>query len=291
VEPRRRRRPGGAVRPQPLRRQAGLVLTQVSLPTLNWIGFPELTPTWPLEDVLEGASRAGFRAVGLDDLTVGARSPDEVASLLRAHGLACTDVGVLRVGESDIRVQAEWLAALASATGASTCIAALYTRTTDDALDDLRTGTAILADAGVRTALEFAAYGGLRTLADAIDICGTVGWEQCGLLIDTWHFFRGGAPWELLRSLDRDQIVLVHINDAAEPKGNDVVYESRFRRTPLGAGTFPLAAFADALDRIGYEGVVSIEVLSAALRRKPPAEGARVLLESLDALRSVRHVV
>ena len=241
--------------------------------------------------MLEGAARAGFHAVGLDDLTVGPRSAGEAASLLRAHGLACTDVGVLRVGESDVHAQAERLAALADATGASTCIAALYTPTPDDALDDLRTGAAILADAGVRTALEFAAYGGLRTLAEAIGLCATVGWDRCGLLVDTWHFFRGGAPWELLRSLDRDRIALVHVNDAAEPEGDDIVYESRFRRRPLGAGTFPLAEFADVLDQIGYEGVVSVEVLSAALRRKPPAEGARALLDSLHGFWSVRQVV
>ena len=75
-----------------------------------------------------------------------------------------------------------------------------------------------------------------------------------------------------------------------QPIGDDLVHESRFRRTPPGAGTFALGEFAEALDAIGYDGVVSIEVLSAALRRRPPAEGARELLDSLEALRSVRHV-
>jgi sugar phosphate isomerase/epimerase len=241
--------------------------------------------------VLEGAARAGFTAVGLDDLTTRGRDPNEVGALLRAHGLACTDVGVLRVGEGEVPAQAERLAALASATGAGTCIAALYTPTPDEAIADLRTGVAILAEAGVRTALEFAAYGCLRTMAGAVEICAEIGWERCGLLVDTWHFFRGGAPWPLLRSLEPGQIALVHVNDAPEPIGDDLVHESRFRRTPPGAGTFGLGEFAGALDAVGYDGVVSVEVLSGDLRRRPPAEGAPELYDSLHAFGSVRQFV
>ena len=239
-----------------------------------------MVPAWPLDDVLVAAAAAGFRDVGLDDLTVAGADPEQVAALLRSHGLACTDVGVLRVGVGDVRAQAEALAALASATGAGLCIAALYTPTPDEALADLRTAADVLDEAGLRIALEFAPYGGLRTLSDAIDVCAAVGWERCGLLVDTWHFFRSGEPWQLLRSLDADQIALVHVNDAPAME-RELVFESRFRRLPPGSGTFPLAEFADALAAVGYDGVVSIEVLSSALQRRPPADGARELLESL----------
>jgi sugar phosphate isomerase/epimerase len=239
-----------------------------------------MTPAWPLEDVLAGAADAGFRDVGVDDLSVAGADPAEVASLLRSHGLACTDVGVLRVGAAGIRAQAEALAGLASATGAGICIAALHTATPAEALADLRTAAAVLGDADIRIALEFAPYGGLRTLADAIDVCAAVGWDRCGVLVDTWHFFRSDEPQTLLRSLDSRQIALVHVNDAPAPE-RDLVYESRFRRLPPGAGTFALTGFAGTLAATGYDGVLSIEVLSSALRRRPPAEGARELLDSL----------
>ena len=269
-------------------------MTPVSLPTLNWIDFPGLTPVWPLDDVLAGAARAGCRSVGVDDLTVAGRAPDDVAALLRSHDLTCTDVGVLRVGEGDVRAAAEALAALASATGAGVCIAALSTATPDEAIPELRTGAAVLAEAGVRVALEFVPYGSVPTLAAAIAVCDAVGWERCGLLVDTWHFFNSGEPWSLLRSLDGDQIALVHVNDALLPTGDDLVLESRFRRAALGAGTFKLAEFAAALEELHYDGVVSIEVLSADLRRRPPAAGARELLNSIHAVwpqRAVRSVV
>ena len=105
-----------------------------------------MSPAWPLEDVLAGAAAAGFHDVGVDDLTTAGRDPDDVAALLRYHGLACTDVGVLRVGVDEIRTQSETLAALAVTTGAGVCIAALYTPTPDAALPDLRTGAAVLAE-------------------------------------------------------------------------------------------------------------------------------------------------
>jgi sugar phosphate isomerase/epimerase len=180
-----------------------------------------------------------------------------------------------------VRTSATKLAALASAAGAGICIAALYTATPDEAIPDLRAGAAVLEGSGVRLALEFVPYGSLPTLSDAIAVCAAVGWERCGLLVDTWHFFRSGEPWELLRSLDPRQIALVHVNDALPASSDDLVRESRFRRAPLGAGTFRLAEFAGVLDELRYEGVVSIEVLSSELRSRPPAEGAEELLDSL----------
>ena len=133
-------------------------------------------------------------------------------------------------------------------------------------------------------------YGGVRSLSEGIDVCSAVGWDRCGLLVDTWHFFRGGERWPLLRSLAASQIVLVHLNDAPEPVG-DLVYDSRFLRTPPGEGTFPLAGFLELLDEIGYDGVVSLEVLSAELRSRPPAEGARDLFHAARAaLGPPRHV-
>jgi len=234
--------------------------------------------------VLAGAAEAGFDAVGLDDMTLGGRDADEVAALLQENELRCTDVAVLRPDDG-VRAQAESLATLATATGAGLCIAALATRS-DASIDNLRTGAAILAEAGVRTALEFVPYGGVRTLSEGIDVCAEIGWDRCGLLLDTWHFFRAGEDWELLRSLTPEQIALVHVNDAPPPVG-DLAYESRFRRTRPGDGTFPLADFLDALEELGYEGVVSLEVLSASLRARPPAEGARELHDSVLSIRRV----
>jgi sugar phosphate isomerase/epimerase len=298
VEPRRRRRPGGRLHEHLPGHQAGLVLTELdrfSLPTFDWLRYPEgddlarlePVPVWPLADVLDGAASAGFTNVGLDLYTVGAHVAqgglvDDLGAAFRARGLACSDVGVLPIGAADVHGAAGALAQVASAVGAPLCIAAFFAPVArDEAIRQLRTAAGILAGAEARLALEFASYGALTRLADAVALCDAVGWERCGLLVDTWHFFRTEAPWPLLRSLDGDRVALVHVNDGAAAAGGDPVHDGRSRRLPVGAGTFPLAEFAAALAEIGYRGILSAEVLSDDVRLRPPATGARLLMTAL----------
>jgi 4-hydroxyphenylpyruvate dioxygenase len=108
-----------------------------------------------------------------------------------------------------------------------------------------------------------------------------IGWDRCGVLLDTWHFVRSGAPWTLLRSLDPNQIAIIHADDAPAVISDDLVYESRHRRLPIGAGTFAIAEFVAAIGTLGYDGVISAEVLSTTLREQDPAEGAQTLMNAL----------
>jgi 4-hydroxyphenylpyruvate dioxygenase len=233
--------------------------------------------------VLDAAASAGFTRVGLD--VFSARGHRDLRAALDGRGLACSDAGVLLVGEADVRDSAEELARLVEEVGAPVCIAALPVPLPRDvAARQVSAAADVLARAGARAALEFAAYGGLTRLRDAVELCEAVGWEGCGLLIDAWHFFRTDEPWELLRSLDGDKIALVHVDDGAAESHMDPVIDGRFRRLPPGAGDFALADLATSLDEIGYGGSLSVEVLSDDVRERPPAEGAHLLAA---ALRSV----
>jgi sugar phosphate isomerase/epimerase len=234
--------------------------------------------------VLAASASAGFAFVGVDDVSVRGRSDAEVAASLRAHALNCTDVGVLRLGADDPRAAACRLASLARATGASTCIAAVMAGDRAATRRDLLVAADVLGPAGVRIALEHAAYGALRTLREAVDLCDAVGSERCGVLVDAWHVLRGEGEWDLLRALDAEQIALVHLSDAPTPIGGDVAHESRFRRLPPGRGELDLPRFIGALHEVGYEGVVSLEVLSADLRSRDPTSAARELHVSFAAL-------
>jgi sugar phosphate isomerase/epimerase len=198
-------------------------------------------------------------------------------------------VGVLVVDRPNAKADAAFLAEFAAATGARLCIAAFDSRPTPASLAALETCGALLTEAGARVALEFVAYTGVPTLGEAVEICGAVGWERCGVLLDSWHFFRGGAPWRVLRSLAGDRLALVHVNDGALAVA-DAVFESRNRRLPAGRGAFPLATLASALAELGYSGVVSAEVLSEELRRLPLDTAARELMASLQSFaRSARN--
>lgn len=250
-----------------------------SLPTINWVRLPggsdpgELPrPTRSVPDILRAAALAGFGGVGVDTVTaagfVNGRE-GELADQFRAAGIRCTEVGVLSVGRGDGRDAAAVLARLAAATGAACCVTVLDAAPTAAVVTDLRTCAAILAEAGVRLAVEFLPYGPLPTLADAVEVCEAVGWQRCGLLVDSWHFFRGGAPWDVLHRLRGDQIAMVQINDAPPPRGDDLRFESRFRRVLPGLGEFDLRRWREVLIAGGYDGVVSAEVLSSELIALP----------------------
>lgn len=242
---------------------------------------------WPLERVVDAVASAGSPGIGLDSYTIahgvdaGGRVED-IAAMLRSRELVCTDVAPLLIAEDGSRAAAEELAQVAQVTGAGICIAAVYSPTPRaDVIRSLRLCADIFEETGARLALEFTSYGGLTSLSEAIDLCDAVGWERCGVLVDSLHFFRAGASWPGLRALDGDQIALVHLSDASPPAGDDRMFESRFKRLPPGAGSLPLEEFRDAIVATGYRGVVSAEVLSTDLRALPPEEGARELRDAV----------
>lgn len=261
----------------------------LSLPTLNWVRFPAgdgsvPVGTRPLARLCEAARDGGFGAIGVDAFTLARPDspPDRVGELLAEHGLVCTDVGVLAVGTVDCRDSAARLAAVARETGARRCLTVVDAPASPAVLRDLKDCAEILAEAGASLALEFLHYGQVTSLAQVVDLCAEVGWDRCGILLDTWHFFTTGAPWDELSALEGWHVALVHANDAVVPAGADLQYESRFRRLPPGRGDFDLPRFFSALDGIGYDGVVSAEVLSVELLSRDPTEVASLVRTSLD---------
>ena len=267
--------------------ERALPVGRYSVPTLDWVRMPAAgrkvePPVYGLDEILDGVAAAGFQAVGLDDLTVGGLDPADVASALRRRGLLCSEVGILRAGQPrETSAAAHDLTWLAQATGASCCIAIVADPPPADALAALETAAAVLAAGGVRMALEFAAYGSVATLPEAIALCAALGWERCGLLLDSWHVLQGDDPWPALESLDGSQIALVHLNDAPHLRVLDPVHDSRFRREPPGAGTLDLERFLDVLSAIGYRGEISLEILSSRIAATPPAAAARDLMTAL----------
>jgi len=134
-------------------------------------------PAWPLYEVLDGTAAAGFGGVGLDAYTLRGHveaggSLVELGAGVTARGLECTDVGVIPIGAPGVRTVAETLAELASVTGAPTCIAAFSGPVgQQQAIAELSECADVLRGAGARLALEFASYGGLTRLADAVALC------------------------------------------------------------------------------------------------------------------------
>jgi sugar phosphate isomerase/epimerase len=217
--------------------------------------------------------------VGIETMTLDQQQIDvgSLAHELQERALGCTDVGVLSVSSADRRDEAHRLGRIAAQLGAKICVTVLTEALDEQVLYRLQECTEVLARYGVRLALEFLPYGPLSTVSETIKICERVGWEHCGVLLDTWHVFHTPPAWELLQTLEAEHIALLQVNDAPAPISDALVFESRFRRLPPGQGRFDYSQVASVLRTIRYDGVVSPEILSTAFRSTDPERAARHL--------------
>lgn len=234
-----------------------------------------------LDTYLGAIVDAGFRSVSLGlDQCVG--DPAAAARLLSVHGLRCPDVLALRVSrhEEEVLAQTEAMAAAAEAVGAEYVLSLIWARLGEETIDRFgRCADRVLAS-GARLALEMPPIGELNSIGAARRVVEAVGTERAALMVDTFHFCRGTSTWDELQSLPLESLGYVQFDDALAPEGDDVMNDTMNRRTMPGDGEFPLERFVSTLASRGWSGLVSIEVLSADLRRLDVAEFARQAYET-----------
>jgi 2-keto-myo-inositol isomerase len=132
----------------------------------------------------------------------------------------------------------------------------------------------IAAHYGVALAFEFLGQAdcSVQTLALADEIVKEVAQPNVGLVIDSFHFYAGGSTIASIEALDAKRLFIFHINDAEDlPR---VELEDRHRLLP-GLGILPLAEIIEALRRINYTGVVSVEIFRPEYWQRDPTELAR----------------
>ena len=130
------------------------------------------------------------------------------------------------------------------------------------------------AEHGTRVAFEFLPWTAIPDLRTAWDIVRRAARPNGGVLVDAWHYFRGRPEPDLLRSIPREHLVAVQLDDAdAQPVG-PLFEDTMFRRRLPGEGTFDLAGLIDALDEAGADMPYSVEIMSTAEQRRPVREAA-----------------
>jgi sugar phosphate isomerase/epimerase len=228
----------------------------------------------PLERVLAAAAAAGFRGVALDWFTLRAAeragvSTDDVAGQARDLGLVLTDLSALGLGadaSTDERVSTS-MARRCAELGIPLCALVLPV---SPSYDRIARCADVFGACGVRLALEFVPYTAVRSLGQARAVCARVGYERCGLLVDTWHLARSsGSPAEL-EDLGPGEVACVQVADAAGSAADDLAEESRRARLLPGEGVIDFAAVAAGLDAAGFDGPVGTEVLSVGLAAQTP---------------------
>jgi len=228
----------------------------------------------PLAKKLELSRGAGYDGVGLwvNETEEAARAGEDLQGVGRAlkdHGLIAAELcfvgGWMYPQEGECaraREQAEGAFRIAEILECE-CVVACASGGTGD-LDDAASDFAALCDLaqryGVRVALEF--LGGAQQVKDvrtAWQIVDAVDAPNGGLLIDTFHFYKGGSEVADLEPLRGDKVFLVHVNDCPDLPREEL--EDRHRVFP-GAGVLPLDVIAAALVNKGYRGFLSLELFN-----------------------------
>jgi sugar phosphate isomerase/epimerase len=247
----------------------------------------------PFAKKLEVARDAGYDGVGLwvDETEQAAREADgleKIAERLKASNLAAAElcfVSGWMYPEEGQRLRSHEQAArafrIAQALNCGCVIACASggSGDLDDAASDFAELCRLADRFGVRVALEF--LGGAQQVKDvrtAWQIVDAVAAPNGGLLIDTFHFFKGGSTVSDLEPLTGDKVFLVHVNDCPDLPREEL--EDRDRVFP-GAGDIPLDVIAATLNEKGYRGFFSLELFNEDYWASDPYLVAREGIQSM----------
>ncbi|MCY0869239.1 MAG: sugar phosphate isomerase/epimerase [Firmicutes bacterium] len=260
-----------------------------------------------IESFAQLASRHGFTAVDVGG--------EEIVRWIAAEGLVRVQerLSELHVGIGAIGLCADWrgsdaqfragiaqLAIQAEAAASVGCqVCCTYALPSVDANPAellsiatvrLRTCARVLDTFGLRLALEFVGphhlrrqwrYPFVQDSSGMLDWIGAIGERSVGLLLDSLHWYTTAGTVSQLEQFKAHQIVHVHINDAPDVPVSEVRDDGRLYP---GEGVIDLTGFLRALSRIGYEGVVSQEVLTPQPPTHSPEQLASRSARLFDAL-------
>jgi sugar phosphate isomerase/epimerase len=240
-----------------------------------------------LDRYIHAVAEAGFNAVSIGQEQIAAAGADSgavatIAALVDRSGLRCSDVSSLLVRRDDEATvsAAREIARTVEVLGADFVLTLLYTKVSEESVDRLGRCAEIVRASGARLAVEFAPTGAIDSIGGAVAVVDQIGPERAGLLIDSWHFFRGPSEWQDLETVPLERIAYIQFDDALAPLSDDIMIETVNRRTWPGQGTLDLVRFANTLTGRGWDGLVSVEVLSAGHRQLDVGTFARLAFQT-----------
>jgi sugar phosphate isomerase/epimerase len=242
---------------------------------------------------VEAAARAGFTGFGLFFT--------DLPAVIERHGYAgmraiFADNGIVHI---EFEALIDWFADGARAAAAaaprelllrsSEALGGCHIKAGGDMsgdwpLDRMTASFAQLCDAaargGSRISIEMIAFSNIATLGRARALVEGADRPNAGLLLDIWHFVRGGVDFAEIAGLPKRLIFGVELNDAAADVRGTLFDDTVFHRRFCGAGAFDVAGFVAAVQSTGYSGPYGVEVLSDEARRMPLDTLARTAYET-----------
>jgi sugar phosphate isomerase/epimerase len=232
---------------------------------------------------VDAAADAGFPWFGPDVFSLrrweaAGRSLDELRDAVHARDMRVWELANLHLGAREQTLaDAHDIARMAATLGATwvlTNVGAPVDAGLCALFDEV---CAILADEGdgVRPAIEYLPWTPAHSIGTTLPLVDHVGTDRARVLYDVWHHFRGPDTWAELEAAPADTVAYVQFSDALPVLADDLVHETLERRTFPGEGVFDLPGWCDRLRAKGFDGVVSVEVLSGEWRSGDQHEFAR----------------
>jgi len=137
---------------------------------------------------------------------------------------------------------------------------------------------------GLLVALEFRPWSDIPDVATAWRLVQLADRNNGGILIDTWHYFRGAADPAQVRSVPADRFFVIQFDDADAVQVGGYMEDTTQRRRLPGHGAFDLSGFIQMLDGMGVNAPVSVEILSEEQRARPLDEAARLAHDTTRAV-------
>jgi 4-hydroxyphenylpyruvate dioxygenase len=257
-----------------------------------------------LENKLAAAARAGFDGVELfePDLTESRLSPGEVRRAAGELGLTIdlfqpfrdfegVTPAQLRRNLERGRAAFEVMAQLGANT-LLTCSNVAPDAIDDDALaaEQLHALAEHAAARGIRIAYEALAWGRHVSQYDhAWRIVDAADHPALGICLDSFHILARATPLDTIADIPSGKLLFCQLADAPD-LAVDVRRWSRHYRCLPGQGAFDLVDFTTRVLQAGYDGPLSLEVFSDALRAADPERVAHDARRSLAALEAqLRH--
>lgn len=105
---------------------------------------------------------------------------------------------------------------------------------------------------GLTVDFEFVTWSAIRTLAEAMEVLRAADRDNCGIMIDTLHFYRSRVRLEELDAVPREWFHFAHLCDGPKeiPDMSDtqaLIQTGRAERLYIGEGTIDIAGIIDRI--------------------------------------------
>lgn len=255
-----------------------------------------------LQDFLTSAAAAGFGGIGMrpedrERALADGYTDADIRSMLADHGLRLVELEYHRdfalggeAGERAIAAEQPFYE-LADALGGQH----LFTISDlDSPLDVAAERLAAMADRaarhGLKVAVEYVPYFGVDSIGTAWELVRRADRPNLGILVDSWHHFRGGSSGADVRAVPADRIIAIQVGDGNRELVGTLREDTIHRRVTPGAGELDLVGFVRMLDAHGVRAPWCVEVpgdlpetLTAEEASRRSGDGMRGVLEAARA--------